>query len=384
MLRFFPFLKIIALFLLLSGCTNITSVKPLLADLETETQEQAPQAWQVPTPLDAPNGLRPCCAFGYDLKVKALGIPIPFYRIDNVVEVSKLGNHRYNDSFWLGTAAVLGVGSEKSGLIYSHKGGFLDIAHIRDTADYTYYLFTHIYPNLGKEWSLTLSNELAQRKIHFNAFTPPEDEAQRYTLSAYLAARLGFRLAVWHEIAQWYGFRSVPGFSEGISAFSPEDLYSNLIGSRLALTLILNGHATTLEHYNQSMQGIIPSALEQLEAQPRALTQQWFDVIDGQWWDSQQRVPDKFLVLKRDYDISDKRYPLLPFEENSPPHFLTLPSVYSGYDLKQLAEFQLWKTEQMEDLPIPNTYWKEADFTDLAEKARQIDSEISPKTTKIE
>lgn len=384
MLRFFPFVKIITLFILLSGCTNIASVKPLPANLDSETQEQASQAWQVPAPLEAPNGLRPCCAFGYDLKVKALGIPVPFYRIDNVVESATLGNHRYNDSFWLGTAAVLGIGSEKSGLIYSHKGGFIDIAHVRDTADYTYYLFSHIYPNLGKEWTLTLSDELAQRKIHFNAFTPPEDKAQRYTLSAYLAAHLGFRLAVWHEIAQWYGFRSVPGFSEGISAFSPEDLYSNLIGSRLALTVILNGHATTLEHYNQSMQGIIPSALAQLEAQPRALTQQWFDVIDGQWWDSQQRVPDKFLVLKRDYHISDKRYPILPFEENSAPHFLTLPSTYFGYDLKQLAEFQLWQTEHMENLPIPKTYWKEADFADLAEKAREIDYKIRPKTTEID
>lgn len=119
----------------------------------------------------------------------------------------------------------------------------------------------------------------------------------------------------------------MPGFSEGISAFSPEDLYSNLIGARLSLTLILNGHATSLEHYNQSMQGIIPSALYQLEAQPRQLTQQWFDVIDGQWWDSQQRIPDKFLVLMRDYHISDRRYPVLPLRKQHPhttSHYLVL------------------------------------------------------------
>lgn len=375
------FIKFMAFALLLSGCTHITPVKNITANLDTETKEEATQRWQTPRPLKAPNGLRPCCAFGYDLKVKAWGIPVPFYRIDNVIETSTLGNHRYNDNYWLGTAAVLGIGSEKSGLIYSHKGGFLDIAHIRDTADYTYYLFSHIYPNLGKEWTLVLSDELAQRKIHFNAFTPPEDEIQRYTLSAYLAARLGYRLAVWHEIAQWYGLRSVPGFSEEISAFSPEDLYSNLIGARLSLTLILNGHATSLEHYNQSMQGIIPSALNQLEAQPHAVTQKWFTLIDGQWWDSHQRVPDKFLVLMRDYEITDARYPVLPFEENTAPHFLSLPSHYAGYDLKQLAEFQLWPTKQMGDLPVPNTYWSEADFTDLAEKARETDDKIRPKMT---
>ncbi|MCI9743327.1 DUF4056 domain-containing protein [Proteus mirabilis] len=368
--------------LIISGCTTSSVSETIAAHLESETQEEASQVWQTPPALDAPNGLRPCCAFGYNLKVKAWGIPIPFYRIDNIVEASTLGDHRYNDNFWLGTAAVLGIGSEKSGIVYSHKGGFLDIAHIRDTADYTYYLFSHIYPKLGQEWTLTLSDELAQRKIHFNRFTPPSSDRQRYTLSAYLAARLAYRLAVWHEIAQWYGYRSVAGFSEGISAFSPEDLYSNLMGARLSLTLILNGDATNLEHYNQSMQRIIPSALAQLEAQPRQATQQWFDLIDGQWWNSQERVPDKFLVLKRDYHLADKRYPVLPFGETTPPHYLTLPDVYAGYSLKQLAEFQLWPTKQMANLPIPKTYWEEADFADLAEKARQIDQKTRPKTTK--
>ncbi|CRL61749.1 hypothetical protein BN1805_01412 [Proteus vulgaris] len=132
------------------------------------------------------------------------------------------------------------------------------------------------------------------------------------------------------------------------------------------------------------MQGIIPSALYQLEAQPRQLTQKWFDIIDGQWWDSQQRVPDKFLVLMRDYHISDMRYPVLPFEETASPHYLTLPSAYSGYVLEQLAEFQLWPTTQMANLPYPKTYWHEADFTDLTEKAREIDNKTRPKTTKID
>ncbi|MEX5487063.1 hypothetical protein IC611_21885 [Proteus mirabilis] len=72
----------------------------------------------------------------------------------------------------------------------------------------------------------------------------------------------------------------------------------------------------------------------------------------------------------------------MPFGETTPPHYLTLPDVYAGYSLKQLAEFQLWPTKQMANLPVPKTYWKEADFADLAEKARQIDQKTRPKTTK--
>lgn len=89
------------------------------------------------------------------------------------------------------------------------------------------------------------------RRVQLNAFTPPAGVRQRYQLAAWLAGHLAFEIAQWHEIAQWYGFQSVPGFSEEISAFSPEDLYSNLLGARLAINVILSGHGGSLEDYNQ-------------------------------------------------------------------------------------------------------------------------------------
>jgi hypothetical protein len=38
----------------------------------------------------------------------------------------------------------------------------------------------------------------------------------------------------WHEIAIWYGWANVPMFSERPSAVLPEDMYSNLLGIRIA------------------------------------------------------------------------------------------------------------------------------------------------------
>jgi hypothetical protein len=61
------------------------------------------------------------------------------------------------------------------------------------------------------------------RRVQLNAFTPPAGVRQRYQLAAWLAGIWPSK-SQWHEIAQWYGFQSVPGFSEEISAFSPEDL----------------------------------------------------------------------------------------------------------------------------------------------------------------
>lgn len=237
-------------------------------------------------------------------------------------------------------------------------------------------MFSQIYPRLGESWTLKLSDELASRQIVFKPFTPPVSTEQRYTLSAYLAAKLAFQLAAWHEIAQWYGYQSVPGFSEGISAFSPEDLYSNLLGARLSMTLILQGRAQSLPLFSQSMEDILPTALEQLGANTKQQTRTMFDRIDGLWWNSYQRVPEKFLVLTRDYDTSDNRYPLMPLQMVPTESLrLSLPNEYQGYSLQELAQFRLLPTSKMAHLPTPQTYWTVADFSTLSEAAKQQDQQ---------
>ncbi|MDC9613204.1 DUF4056 domain-containing protein [Xenorhabdus khoisanae] len=360
-------------FLLIACQGNPQPVEPVKPVLISDTDEQSQEDWPVLAPIKPPEGLRACCVFGYNLKAQLWNIPIPFYDIDNIVEAGKLGEHHYNDSVIGASAALLGVGNEKVGLLYTHKGGFIDISHVRDTADYTLYLFSQIYAYLGQERELILDNELAARKIHFFAFTPPDDPAEHYTLSAYLAAKLAFQLAAWHEIAQWYGYQSVPGFSEGISAFSPEDLYSNLLGARLALTLILEGHASSVAQFSTSMASILPTTLYELGAYSKSGTKEMFDSVDGLWWNSYQRVPEKFLVLHRNYDTHDNRYPLMPLGKENFALRLSLPEHYQHISLDKLAEFQLWPTNEMKNLPAPKQYWTVKAFKMLAENAQRED-----------
>ncbi|MCC8378490.1 DUF4056 domain-containing protein [Xenorhabdus sp. PB30.3] len=368
------YLVTLLLSFLLTACQNksvpVTTVEPML---KSTTHEQAKTDWLALPPVKSPEGLRACCAFGYDLKVNTLGFSVPLYHIDNIVEADKLGEHHYNDSVLGASAALLGVSNEKIGLLYTEKGGFIDISHVRDTADYTLYLFSQIYAHLGQEWTLSLDDELAARKIHFFAFIPPTDPAERYTLSAYLAAKLAFQLAAWHEIAQWYGYQSIPGFSEAISAFSPEDLYSNLLGARLALTLILQGQASSVSHFSAAIANILPIALNELGAYDRLGTKRMFDKVDGLWWNSYQRIPQKFLVLRRDYETQDNRYPLMPFGKEKSALRLSLPNSYQHFSLEKLAEFQLWPTKSMKNLPSPQHYWSVKDFSMLAENAEKQD-----------
>lgn len=112
---------------------------------------------------------------------------------------------------------------------------------------------------------------------------PLHHPGERYALAAWMEAYIAFQLAVWHEITQWYGFESVPGFPESISAFSPEDLYSNLLGTRLAVSLILDGQTAMLDMYNAAMQTALNQALNQLGARPENITRFHFDMLDGRW-----------------------------------------------------------------------------------------------------
>ncbi|WP_039057337.1 DUF4056 domain-containing protein [Enterobacter sp. Bisph1] len=327
------------------------------------------------TSLAPPQGLRPCCAFGYNLRVEVLNIPLPFYQLDNVVTADCLGKHLYNDSVLAGIANLVGMGRERNGIIYTARGGFIDTAHIRDTADMTVYLFSQLLPKLGHPFVLKLDDELTERRIVFKGFTPPTSNQARRDLAAWLSAHLAFQLAAWHEIVQWYGFSSITGISEEVSAFSPEDLYSNLLGARIAVSLIRHRHITSEEAYNQAMDKVLPQALKELGAQPADITRFHFDMLDGRWWDSKRHVPEKQLVLLRNYDVTDNRLPTPVPGEQAKPWRQNLPHRWQGYDLASLAQLQLWHGSRMARLPAPKTYYTVADFEHLASLARESDRE---------
>lgn len=362
--------------LALCAATQVHAALPVALDLGTQATSKASSAWPAMPPQPLPKGLRPCCAFGYNLHAELLGMPVPFYQLDNVAYASHLGQHQYNDKMLASLENLTGLSSENNGILYTARGGFIDTAHVRDTADMTVYIFSQLLPRLGQAFTLDLESELAQRRLVFTAFTPPTDPAERYTLAAWLAAHLAYQVAEWHEIAQWYGFESVPGFSEGVSAFSPEDLYSNLLGARLAVSLILDGQTVSQGVYNAAMGTALTQALMHLGAQPPAMTRFHFDMLDGRWWNSQRRVPEKYLVLHRNFQMGDNRLPTRVPGEQSAPQRLTLPHRWQGVNLADLGQLQLWPGVSMKQLPPPARYYTAEDFPTLAASAQQADNSV--------
>ncbi|WP_206675590.1 DUF4056 domain-containing protein [Solimonas terrae] len=336
----------------------------------------ARDSFTVAPPLRQPDSLRPCCAFGHGLRVRALGIPVPLVRLDNVIDPTLLGNHGYNGGTTGFLGDLLGSDAEKLGIVYTRRGGFVDIAHVRDSADNALFLFSQIWPRLGQRWTLDMGPELADRRLVFEAFDLPARAADRYTLAAFLAAHLSFQLAAWHEIAQWHGYHTVPGFSEEISAFSPEDLYSNVLGARLGLIIELQGEASSRQQFSASLTRMLPQALNALQSVSPAETRENFDKLDGCWWDSEARVPDKFAVLYRSYDISGVRRPLQPDFETLPPQDLEVPYSWNATPLARYAQLRLYATDQDDALPPPpaSGYWTPADFQALADAAARADA----------
>lgn len=259
--------------------------------------------------IETPERLRPCCAFGSGLQVSVGELPIHGFSLDNVRSADDIGQHNYNNgviSFGGSDGAMLS--NERNGLVYTCRGGFIDSAHLRDYADWMLFFTVWFAKRLDTGGSIELSSEAGTRRITLAPVAPELIRTHRVrALSMKLARYVAFRLSIWHELATWYGWSSIPLFTERASAFSPEDLYSNILGIAIAQSVIEVGGVGSEEQYNQNMDDWIEEVLERMGAIPAEDGVRMAHALDGYWWDSKRRLPDPGLVKSRymnlDYEI---------------------------------------------------------------------------------
>ncbi|HEY2774794.1 MAG TPA: DUF4056 domain-containing protein [Candidatus Binatia bacterium] len=255
--------------------------------------------------IPEPASLRPCCIFANDVGVQVGSYTVPGYEVRSVIGVDELGTHHYNH----GAVALQPrggdgiVADEKSGILYTCRGGFIDIAHVRDNADRTLFLVSRIARLATSGGEIHLSDEGGERHILLRPLDPAlVEKFGLREVGAALAEWLDYQLSVWHEIATWYGW-SATGFSERPSAFSPEDLYSNLLGVRIAGIAIRRQSAASEIDYDRSVTSLLHDAIDKLGALPKDASRRAFEYVDGIWWDSTKRVPDNLLVRHRNLDL---------------------------------------------------------------------------------
>jgi len=261
--------------------------------------------------LPEPQRLRPCCVFGNDIGVQIRSVPLPGYEIQNVLDIDELGTHQYNKGSVSAQPRGQGglISDEASGILYTCRGGFIDISHVRDNADRTLYFASQIGRIATTGGAFTIAGEGAERRIVVRPLDPRLVKAYGFReVVTRLAEWLDFQASIWHEIATWYGWSSTR-FSERPSAFSPEDLYSNLVGAKIVATIIRRQEASSEIEYNRAVTLLLKEALGKLGPLPKDATRRAFAYVDGVWWDSTKRVPDNQLVRHRNFNIGPSLSP---------------------------------------------------------------------------
>lgn len=275
-----------------------------------------------------PRIIRTCCAFGSDLKISG----IPFKRITEITELDKVGKHVF-----------LGDKNEGNGIIYTKKGGFIDLGHLRDIADWTGYLYQQIYNGKGKKTVIDLGREGGRKTLTLNI---PKNLSDKRAAS--LAGRIAYDLSVWHEIGTWFGTSFIPFVPERYSAFSPEDQYSNLTGANLGV-LAINSE----QPFELAMTGLIDNLLANLEAvDSRQKTIDAMEQIEGKWWSRDSKLPSKKVLIKR-FVKADST--LLPWVIN-PSQVDLVPIQIPAYQDQELAKMYLIEFNLNHKFPIERIF----------------------------
>lgn len=261
--------------LLLTSTILHSTAKPLLPD-------------QFNRDSHPPRIIRTCCMFGSKVGIAVLS----FVKLTEVTSLDRMGSHHY-----------LGKPSENNGIIYTKEGGFIDAGHMRDQADWTAYLYSLMRQERYRECIfLKLGYEGGNKRLSISV--PPDLSDDDLLL---LAGRMAYDLSLWHEIATWFGVRSVPLVSEQFSSFSVEDSYSNLLGVSLGMEAVKSDLS-----YDKAMTRLVSEKLNALKVvRNETETLQAMEMVRDLWWTRKARMPSTRVQIARLTSLYDTIVPML-------------------------------------------------------------------------
>jgi hypothetical protein len=188
-----------------------------------------------------------------------------------------LGQHGYYYSF-----------NEQNGIIYTCRGGHIDLAHVRKTADWTAYLAGQCYKKMMKNKN-KMSFKLIDPSQYYVSFEYPigwkkldekEKEKIAFQASIELGSYLAYTATTWHEILTWFGYKFPGIYPEYPSAFSWEDSYSNLLGAHVSAHALRDQE----HNYDQAVTTALKQIIKNLKGQSGKIARQASDNVRGQWF----------------------------------------------------------------------------------------------------
>jgi len=227
--------------------------------------------------------------------------------------------------------------SEKNGIAYTCRGGHIDIMHVRIAADWTAYLAAESYKHIMRGDKTFSYKLLVDRSRSYMNISYPEnwqsrskDEQSKIAreVALVMGPYMTFTMVTWHEIMTWYGFKVIALPTEYASAFSWEDSYSNLVGTRLAVQVLRD----TERSYNEAMKIALDEEMKKLGVQPARIAKQASESVYGSWYTG--RVSMFVDMRKRNFDIglgdgciTPTLLPNVPGCENAEPIAYPVPTL---------------------------------------------------------
>jgi hypothetical protein len=232
--------------------------------------------------------IRTCCSFGTEMQLFA----IPGIKLTETTSIEKIGPHHY-----------LGDPNEENGIVYTRRGGFIDMGHLRDQADWTAYLFNQLLE--AKKHgilSMILGREGGEKNLHVTIPENMDDQSMML-----LAGKIAYDLSVWHEIATWFGASTIPFVPERYSSFSVEDAYSNLLGVKIGIQALQSELP-----YETAMTQIIEQTLKSLDVvSSEQETYLAMEEVRDIWWTREKKLPSGKVMLQRDLQVYACLHPWL-------------------------------------------------------------------------
>ncbi len=195
----------------------------------------------------------------------------------NFQDPEELGEHRYT-SLW----------GERNGIVYTCRGGHIDIAHVRKAADAAAYVADQSVRAI-EDGERGFSLHLSSPADFVVALEYPGDWGLRSAEEQSRVARevaiplggyVSYVESTWHEMITWFGYRNLVFYPEFPSAFSWEDGFSNLLGARLGMVALRDMG----DEFDEAMTRALARELEFLGVQSKETAREASERVRGQWY----------------------------------------------------------------------------------------------------
>ncbi len=196
----------------------------------------------------------------------------------NFLDSNSLGRHSYGIFMF-----------ENNGIVYTCRGGHIDIAHLRIGVDNVRYLYYKVRKNLLKEKRDLTFKLNVEPSTYFVRFDYPPDwerktdqdkQKEADELAMELSQYFTFTMTTWHEVLTWYGYKCMGFLPEKPSAFSWEDIYSNLVGIRIGTEALRDEKHS----FDTSVTIAIKKELENLGVQSADTARKASEKMRGTWY----------------------------------------------------------------------------------------------------